>query len=47
MARDEITVNLPVQDVTESIETIAITKTTVTAANGIEIKMLGITKIIL
>lgn len=38
MARDEITVNLPVQDVTESIETIAITKTTVTAANGIEIK---------
>ena len=38
MARDEITVNIPVQDVTESIETIAITKQTVTVANGIKIK---------
>lgn len=38
MARDEITVNLPVQDVTESIETIAITKQSVTVANGIKVK---------
>ena len=38
MARDEITVNLPVQDVTESIETIAVTKQYVTVANGIKVK---------
>ena len=38
MARDEITVNLPVQDVTESIETIAVTKQSVTVANGIKVK---------
>lgn len=38
MAYDEITVQLPVQEATQSAEVATITKTTVTAANGIKIK---------
>lgn len=38
MAYDEITVQLPVQEATQSAEVIAFQKTTVTAANGIKIK---------
>ena len=38
MAYDEITVQLPVQEATQSAEVAVITKTTVTAANGIKIK---------
>lgn len=38
MARDEINVLLPVQDDTQSVETIAVTKKAVVQANGIAIK---------
>ena len=38
MAYDEITVQLPVQESTQSAEVAVITKQTVTAANGIKIK---------
>ena len=38
MARDAITVHLPEQDSSQSIEVIKITKQAVTQANGIKIK---------
>lgn len=37
MARDKVTVLLPTQDVTQSVETAKVAKTAVTQANGIEI----------
>jgi len=38
MARDEITVQLPVQEATQSAEVAVITKQSITPANGIKIK---------
>ena len=37
MARDSVTVALPVQDATQSVESVKITKQAVTVANGIKI----------